>query len=331
MSQITWVKAEKSKFWGYSINLIRTWLEKVKTYFREESGGKKVIAIRKVAPSSITVFLGGVLILAWLSPKQDYTYYRQTSAARKQELKVYADKPNVSSSVALLFGNGQKQMEAEKKKDAEDKKKKVSIQYFAPQVLGSRANGPKAIKSGAKLIGVLLNPIDTRAPSVVRVKIPKGGDASGVSIEPESVLIGQYFYSGDQNRVYFTFSRIDSPDGVSRKIAALALDASDYTPGVCGEEFTNTGVKIAATMGLNMFAGMTDTLTDRDSLGNSFNSVQAKPTMKNALLQGVSRAAQDQANRTASSIDQIKSYVVVPEGKEMIIELSEDFGNERAK
>lgn len=306
-------------------------MDKSKSYFGEESGGKKVIAIRKVAPSAITAFLGIALILAWLSPKEDYTYYKQTSSARRQEVKEYSDKPAVSSSVAVLFGNGQKQKEAENKKEAESKKKKISIHYFAPQVLGSSANSHKVIKSGTKLIGILSNPIDTRAPSVVRVKIPKGGEASGVSIEPESVLIGQYFYSGDQNRVYLTFSRIDSPDGESRKIAALALDAGDYTAGVRGEEFTNTGVKIAATMGLNMFAGMTDTLTDRDSLGNSFNSVQPKPTMKNALLQGVSRAAQDQANRTASSIDQIKSYIVVPEGKEVIIELSEDFGNERAK
>ena len=98
----------------------------------------------------------------------------------------------------------------------------------------------------------------------------------------------------------------------------FALDAGTFSPGVQGEEFTGGGTKIAASIGLNMFSGMTDTLTERESLGNSFNGVQAKPSMKNALLQGMSKASQDQAGRTASSIDQERSYVVVPEGKEMI-------------
>ncbi len=313
------------------INRIQVWLEKFKSYFREKSGGKTIVALRKVAPTAIFVVLGGAALLAWLGPKQDHTYYRQTAGAQKQAVEEEQGKPTVSASIAALFSNGKKQKEAEQRNQAEKKKKKVAIRYFAPQVLGSNLKGPKAIKSGSKLIGVLLNPIDTRAPSVVRVKIPQGGEASGIVIEQGSTLVGQYSYSGDNDRVYFTFSRVDSPDGESRRIAAVGLDAKDYTPGVSGEEFTGTGVKVAATMGLNMFAGMADTLTDRESLGNSLNGVQAKPSMKNALLQGATRASQDQANRTASSIDEVKSYVIVPEGKEMIIELSEDFGNERAR
>jgi len=311
--------------------MFHSWFEKVKSYFREKSGGKTIVRMRKAVPTAIMIFLGCALMLAWLGPKQDHTYYRQTSDARKQEASGESGKPAVSAAVAALFGNGEKQKEAERKKEAEDKKRKVAIRYFAPQVLGSNTKGPKAIKSGSRLIGVLLNPIDTRAPSTVRVRVPKGGEASGVTIEAGSVLVGQFSYSGDNDRVYLTFMRVDSPDGESRKIAALALEASDYTLGVSGEVFTGMGIKVAATMGLSMFARMADTLTDRESLGNSFNSVQAKPSMKNALLQGASRATQDQANRTASSIDQAKSYIIVPEGKEMIIELSEDFGNERAR
>jgi hypothetical protein len=47
--------------------------------------------------------------------------------------------------------------------------------------------------------------------------------------------------------------------------------------------------------------------------------------MSNALLQGLSKASQDQASRTASEIEQERNYVIIPEGKEMIIELQEDF------
>ena len=73
-----------------------------------------------------------------------------------------------------------------------------------------------------------------------------------------------------------------------------------------------------------MFAGMADVLTEKESLGFSMNGVQPKPTMKNATLEGLSRAAQDETNRTRDGITNQKDYVVVPEGKEMLIELVED-------
>lgn len=285
-----------------------------------------IIAVRKIAPTGILVALAAALVLAWLGPKVDHTYYRVTSTAQKQESHEEPGKPGISASVAALFGHGQKQQETEKKKEADEKRRKVAIRYLAPQVLGSNSKGAKAIRSGAKLIGRLLRPLDTRAQAIVAVGLPQGGEASGVVIDPGSTLIGAYSYSGNGDKVYLTFSRVDSPDGDSRRINAQALDASDYTPGVPGEEFTGNGVKIAASLGLTMFSGMTDTLTDRESLGNTFNGVQAKPSMKNALLQGLSQASKDQADRTSSAIGQEKGYVIIPEGKEMIIELSEDFG-----
>lgn len=220
---------------------------------------------------------------------------------------------------------GSKAKEAAKRQDADEKRKRVSIRYRAPQIVGDDDGSPKAIRAGSKLIGFLVNPIDTRAQSLVRVRLPRGGEHSGVEIEPGSILVGQFAYSGEDDRVYVAFSRLDSPEGRVKKINAVALDAGNFTPGIVGEEFTGGGAKIAASMGLSMFAGMADTLTDRESLGNSFNGVQAKPTMKNALLQGMSRTAQDQASRTASAIEQTRNYVIVPEGKEMIIELQEDF------
>jgi hypothetical protein len=302
------------------------WRQKARVYFQQKSGGKTILALKRVAPAGITFVIGVAVLLAWLGPKVDYTYYRVTSTAQKQTLHDAAAKPSISASVAALFGHGQKQQEAEKRKEADEKRRKVAIRYLAPQVLGSNSKGPKAIRSGSKLIGRLLRPVDTRAQSLVTVGLPQGGEASGIVIDPGSTLIGTYSYSGNGDKVYFTFSRIDSPDGDSRRISAQALDASDYTSGVPGEEFTGNGVKVASTIGLTMFSGMTNTLTDRESLGNTFNGVQAKPSMKNALLQGLSQASQDQASRTASSIGQEKDYVIIQEGKEMIIELSEDFG-----
>lgn len=297
----------------------------MKDWFRAKSGGKTILNAKRTA-----IVAGGTILIlaaaiAVFSPRVDRTIYKVTSTARS-DFREQPQAPSVSSAVTKLFVAGTRAKEVAKQHDAEERRRRVSVRYRAPQIVGDDDSGPKAIRAGSKLIGFLVNPIDTRAQSLVRVRLPRGGEHSGVEIEPGSILIGQFNYSGEDDRVYVSFSRLDSPEGRVKKINAVALDAGNFMPGINGEEFTGGGTKIAASMGLSMFSGMADTLTDRESLGNSFNGVQAKPTMKNALLQGLSRTTQDQANRTANAIEQTRNYVIVPEGKEMIIELQEDFG-----
>jgi len=259
-----------------------------------------------------------------LSPKVDETFYRQTSG--RSEFKHDEKLPPVSEAMRKLFEAGRTQVAAQTKSEAEQKRRRVTIKYWAPQIIGENEHGRKFIRSGAKLIGVLKNPIDTRAQSLVRVLVPKGGEAGGVEIEAGSVLVGQFNYQGEGDRVFITFSRLDPPDGAEpKKVSAVGLDAANFTAGIQGEEFTGQGMKVAASVGLSMFSGITNTLTERESLGNSLSGPTAKPTMKNALLQGLSKAAQDQTGRTASGIEQERSYVLVPEGKEIIIELIEDY------
>ncbi len=262
--------------------------------------------------------------MAWFGPGDDHTYYRQAvETARRESIGEGVESPGI---LAGLFNSGQKKSADQRREDADKSKRKVAIRYFAPQVIGVNAKGPKSIRMGAKLIGFLMNPIDTREPSLVRALLPHGGEAGGAEIEKGSVLYGQFSYAGASDKVQVSFSRLDTPDGLSKKIAAVAVDASDYTVGLRGEEFTGGGVKLAAGMGLTMFSGMADVLTEKESLSGS--AVQAKPTMKNALLQGFSRAAQDEAGRTKEEISSAQGYVVIQEGKEMIIQLTEDYRNE---
>ena len=265
----------------------------------------------------------GVLIEI-LTPKENRTSYQQTS--QKAEFKKENNEPVISSQMAALFAAGKRQAANDKKAEAESKKRRAEIKYFAPQIVGENDKGPKKMRSGAKLIGILKTSLDTRSPALVRVLLPHGGEANGVEIEPGSVLVGQFSYGGEGDRIFLTFSRLDPPEGAEpRKISAVGLDAGTFRPGIQGEEFTGQGEKVAASLGLSMFSGMADTLIERESLGNVYGGVQAKPSMKNALLQGSSRAAQDQVSRTASNLDQVKSYVIVPEGKEVIVELLEDY------
>ncbi len=299
--------------------------EKFKNAIKQKSGGKVIIRIKTVSTIGGSILLVSALLMSWFAPKEDKTFYRHTNHAAKASEESENSKPPVTTAMNTLFQKGQKQKEDTERKESEEKRKKVSIRYFAPQVLGNSSKGPVAFIAGSKLIGVLLNAIDTRTPSLVRVRITQEGEVGGIIIAKDSVLMGKFSYSGSGEKVFINFTRLNSPEGESKKIAAQALDASNYTPGILGEEFTGNGVKIAASIGLNMFAGITDTLTDRESVGNTLNGVQARPTMKNALLQGLTRASQDQASRVASTINNERGYVIVPEGKEVIIELTEDF------
>ncbi len=300
----------------------------MRAFFEEKSGGKKVIATKKCIIVGGGLSLPIFLIMNYLAPKEDRTAYTQTSKPSELSRDMRGIQQPTLKDFAMgpLFASGARQREAAKRKDSDDRRKRSVILYRAPQLIDENASHVKAMRMGSKLIGVLASAIDTRAASLVRVVLPHGGDISGVAIDAGSTLVGQFTYPGDGDRVYLTFSRIDSSSGNIKKLSAVALDAGSFSSGIRGEEFTGGGTKLAANLGLSMFSGMADTLTERESLGGSYNGVQAKPSAKNALLQGLSKATQEQASRLASSIEQERNYVIIPQGKEMIIELIEDFG-----
>lgn len=303
----------------------KAWWEGTKNYFIEKSGGKSVVTLKRAG----LVLGGGALLLAigmaWFGPSEDKTFFVQTNQSQNQGGSVEKSAGQVNGAVVALLDNGKKKLVEDKKAEALKKRHQVSIKYSATQVIGVKTNSPKAIQSGAKLVGFLLNTIDTRSPSSVRVRISQGGEMAGIEIERGSVLSGQYSYPGSGEKIYVSFMRLDTPDGEPKRIQAHALDSGTYAAGITGEEYSDNGTKVAASLGLSMFSGMADVLTEKESLGFSQNGVQAKPTMKNALLQGLSHSAQDQTGRLASEIGSSKDYLIVPEGKEMIIELTQDF------
>lgn len=300
--------------------------ERMKGFFLQASGGKTVLVLQRTG----VVAGGGILLLAvgmaWLGPAEDKTFYMQTSQRQQRD----GDEPTpsgteVSAPVASLFSNSERKKESERRQEVEQRRKSVSIRYYAPQIIEGKSKAPKAISSGRKLVGFLLNTIDTRSPSPVRVRVSQGGESNGVMIERGSVLTGQYSFAGVDGRVFVSFSRLDTPDGEPKRIQAQALDSGTYTAGISGEVRSDAGLKSAASLGLTMFAGMADVMTEKESLGFAQNGVQAKSTMRNALLQGLARSAEEQTGRMAAEINSAKDYVIVPEGKELIIELTDDF------
>lgn len=290
------------------------------------SGGKTVLVLQRVGIIGGSSLLILAVALAWFGPAEDKTFYMHTAQSQNRDDKEQEDQGAViSEAVASLFSNSEMKKEAEKQSSRVQKRNRVVVNYYAPQIVGTSNKAPKVIRTGSKLVGFLLNSIDTRSPSAARVRIAQGGEVNGVEIEKGAVLTGQYSYDGSGDRVFISFTRLDTPEGEPMKIQAHALDSGTYTAGISGEIQSDAGFKTAASLGLTMFSGMADVLTEKESLGFSQNGVQAKSTMKNALLQGLSRSAQDQTGRIQNGINSSRDYIIIPEGKEMIIELTEDF------
>lgn len=297
----------------------------LKGYFVSVSGGKTVVVLKRAG----AVLGGGLLLLAlamaWFGPREDKTFFVQSNQSQKSGGTTENIPVSIPGEVGALLDNGKKKLASDQKAEALRKQRRVIVKYSAPQLVGAKGNVPKAIQSGAKLVGFLLNSIDTRSPATVRVRVSQGGEMAGVEIERGSILSGQFSYPGSGDRLYLNFLMLETPDGEPKKIQAQALDSGSFNVGIVGEEHSEKGTKVAASLGLSMFSGMADVLTEKESLGPAQNGVQAKSTMKNALLQGLSRSAQDQTGRMASEIGSSKDYLTVPVGQEMIIELTQDF------
>lgn len=206
------------------------------------------------------------------------------------------------------------------------------IRYKARQVLSPDAIAEK-IPSGANFVGKLITSIDTRSPQAVHVMLPYGGShrLGGGSLPPETILMGQFNYSGQNERVYMTFNRAVLPDGQEVVIKAQGLSSKDYRPGVIGDFHTNKGSQMASVLGLSMINGISEVMVEKEGLGQSFETT-AKPTIKNGLYNGLAKVTENEANSQAAQLAQTPSYVTIDSGSDVIISLGESFiKNERSE
>ncbi|MGE3263357.1 MAG: TrbI/VirB10 family protein [Bacteriovoracia bacterium] len=208
----------------------------------------------------------------------------------------------------------------------------MKINYRAKQVLVSEGafDSARTIPMGTNLIGKTLTTIDTRdANQLVKVLLPYGGRFSGGGEIPKnSIVFGQVSYGGKGKKVFIKFSKGILPSGEEFPIEAQALSSGDYSPGVSGRFHGNADLRIASTLGLTMVAGMSDVLTEKESLGGSAlqsGSVTPKATMKNAIMHGVSQVAQSEAQRQAEEIGNEQEYVTVDAGTDLIVSLLRAF------
>jgi hypothetical protein len=204
------------------------------------------------------------------------------------------------------------------------------IRYKGKQVIGPDANAQK-IPSGASFVGKLLTSIDTRSQQRVHVMLPYGGShkSGGGSLPSETILMGQFSYSGEGERVFILFNRAVLPDGQEIAIQAQALSSKDYRVGVIGDYHGNKGSQMASVIGLSMVSGISEVMVEKQGLGQSFN-VAPKSTLKNGIYNGVAKVTETEANDQAIQLTQTPKYVTIDSGADVIISLGESFGtNER--
>lgn len=208
----------------------------------------------------------------------------------------------------------------------------VKVNYKAQQVLVSEGafDPARTMPMGTNLIGKTLTTIDTRdASQLVKVLLPYGGRASaGGELPKNSILFGQVTYGGKGEKVFVKFSKGVLPSGEEFQVEAQGLSPGDYSPGLAGRFHGNTDMRVASSLGLTLVAGMSDVLTEKESLGGGGllpGSVTPKSNMRNALFHGASKVAQTEAARQAEAIGQEQEYVTVDAGTDLIVSLTKAY------
>jgi hypothetical protein len=200
------------------------------------------------------------------------------------------------------------------------------LKFQAPQIISrsEQEKGSGQSLGGGKFVGKLLSSIDTRdINQSIQVLLPYGGRMKGGQyLGKNTIVLGQITYPQKGERIFITFNKIISSDGQEKNISGQALDSKDYKRGVDGEFHSETGVRVASTLGLTMLSGMTDVLTEKTALGEA-GVVTPKANLKNALFHGVSQVTEMEAERQASELTQTPPYVTLEVGHDLIVEINE--------
>jgi hypothetical protein len=260
---------------------------------------------------------------------------RLASSAESIRDKLQKKVEGVAKAKETLKGISNQQEDKAKKTqdDGHGVRRMSQINYRAKQVLErpDYSDPNNTLPTGTELIGRLATSIDTRElGSIIKIELPYGGSFQGNELVPRgSTLFAGVKYDGNGEKVFLDVQSGVYPDGSEFKIRAQALSARDFSPGIAGDYHGTFSNRVAANLGLAFVSGLTDAMTEKESLGggSAFSSapVHAKPTLKNGLLAGVSKVTDTEAQRMANELAGQKSYVTVDSGKELIVSLLERF------
>ena len=149
----------------------------------------------------------------------------------------------------------------------------------------------------------------------VRAEITKALRLLGETLLPVgTVLLGTG--QSSEERLFIRFNQVVFKNGSFENIQAQAADLEDKTVGLKGSRLGKYATKYAAAIGLNFVGGMAEGLQEREVVGQQ---VVAKPTTKNALLNGASRATLEMANESMTDLKNSAPIIHVEAGKEIYV------------
>ncbi len=140
-------------------------------------------------------------------------------------------------------------------------------------------------------------------------------------IEPQAVLLGTG--QSSEERLFIRFDKVVFKDGSMAAIQADAADSSDKTPGLKGSKVGQYALRLGGSVGLNFVSGLADGLQEKEVQGPA---VVNKSTVKNAMLNGASRAALDQSREMMTSLKNDKPIIEVPEGTPIYVLFGKEGG-----
>lgn len=149
----------------------------------------------------------------------------------------------------------------------------------------------------------------------VRVEVTESLRIQGETLIPAGATM---FGSGQstEERLIIRFSKVIFKDGSFEDISAQAADIEDKTIGLRGSRVGKYAMKYAAAVGLNFAGGMAEGLQDREVVGQQ---VVTKPSARNALLNGASKATLEMANDSMTELRNNAPIIHIPVGTEIYV------------
>lgn len=300
----------------------RGWTSKVKGFYLVEDGGKKTINLIRVLQAATLTVVALFLLLIFTG---NLFQSEDTSVLTKTTTKANEKNQTKGEQIAQNNMGGIQNQQTDSKTEGSRRVPHVKINYRAKQVLTNGGNNQgKSLPTGVNLIGKLITSIDTRASDQkIKVILPYGGKhkGSGASLPINTILLGRVSYSGKGEKVLINFNSGVLPTGDEIQLQAQALDAKDYSVGLKGEVHGNAIGRTAATLGLTMVSGMTETLVQKEALGQGFD-ITPKASLQNGFFNGLSQVTRMEATRKAQEMQNAQSYLTVDAGKDLIISLT---------
>lgn len=308
--------------------MIKKMKEKFVSLLLEDDGGKRSLNKRNSLTLAVSFFAAG--ILSQLVPSFFKNDNPRGSVIRSDTpLIKYKDEsvplPLTTRNKTEYIGGVSEESPHEKPKVVKPFSNKP-IQYRGKQVIFPDSNTER-IPSGSYFIGKFLTSIDTRSQQRVHVMLPYGGSnkTGGDSLPPETILMGQFNYSGQGKRVFIVFNRAVLPDGQEINVQAQALSSKDYRVGVIGAYHGNRGSQMASMLGLSMVSGVSEVMVEKQGFGQSYN-IAPKSTIKNGLYNGLAKVTDMEANEQVAQLAAAPKYVTIDSGTDLIISIEESFG-----